>query len=113
MDFQNKYGTCLLALQNTAEAKSTFQFILDENPHYATAHTNLGYIYLQEGNNAMAYDHMRKAVAYEPDNKQALINMAVWYHLNGKDDKAKKTLQHLLKKHPDNEQAKAMLLDLP
>jgi len=113
LDFQNKYGTCLLALQNTAEAKSTFQFILDENPHYATAHTNLGYIYLQEGNNAMAYDHMRKAVAYEPDNKQALINMAVWYHLNGKDDKAKKTLQHLLKKHPDNEQAKAMLLDLP
>lgn len=112
LDFQNKYGTCLLALQNIADAKRTFQFMLNENPHYGPAHTNLGYIYMQEGNNTMAYDHLTKAIKYEPDNQQALINIAVWYHLNKKDDKAETTLKHLLKKHPANEQAKAMLLDL-
>ncbi|MCB0698004.1 MAG: tetratricopeptide repeat protein, partial [Chitinophagaceae bacterium] len=112
LDFQNKYGSCLLALDNAADAQRTFEFILGENPQYASAHTNLGYLFLQQGNNAMAYDHLLKAVQYEPDNKQALINIAVWYHLNNKDDKAERTLEHLLKKYPGNEQAKAMLLDL-
>lgn len=112
LDFQNKYGSCLLALQNTADAKRTFLFILNENPKYASAHTNLGFIYMQEGNNAMAYDHLAKAILYAPDNKQAMINIAVWYHANARDAEAKKTLQRLLKKYPDNEQAKAMLGDL-
>lgn len=112
LDFQNKYGSCLLAMNNMPEAKKAFQFIIDENPKYATAHTNLGFIYMQEGNNAMAYDHLSKALLYEPDNKQALINMAVWYHNNRLDNMAKKTLLHLVKKYPDNEQAKAMLADL-
>ena len=77
LDFQNKYGACLLALNNMPEAKKVFQFIISENPNYATAHTNLGFIYMQEGNNVMAYDHLTKALQYEPDSKQALINMAV------------------------------------
>ena len=47
-----------------------------------------------------------------PDHEQTLINMAVVYHANAQDDKAKKTLQHLLKKHPQNQQARAMLSDL-
>lgn len=112
LDFQNKYGTCLLSLKNIADAKRTFTYIISEQPRYASAHTNLGYIYMQEGNNAMAYDHLRKAISYEPDNKQALINMAVWYHANNRDKDAEKALVRLLKKYPDNEQAKAMLADL-
>lgn len=112
LDFQNKYGTCLLALQDIEQAKKVFRFIINENPRYATAHTNLGYIYLQEGNNAMAYDHLSRAVHYDPDSRQALINMAVWYHANVQDDKAAESLQHLLKKHPDDQQAKAMLMDI-
>lgn len=112
LDFQNKYGACLLALNNMPEAKKVFQFIISENPNYATAHTNLGFIYMQEGNNAMAYDHLTKALQYEPDSKQALINLAVWYHNNRLDNMAEKVLLHLVKKYPDNEQAKAMLADL-
>ena len=112
LDFQNKYGSSQLAMGNMADAKKTFEFIVNENPRYAPAHVALGYLYMQDKNIAMAYDHLSKALLYEPDNKQGLINMAVWYHTTGQDDKAKKTLQHLLKKYPDNEQGKAMLLDL-
>lgn len=113
LDFQSKYGICLLSTGNVDAAKKVFQFILTEHPKYATAHTNIGYIYMQEGSATLAYDHLSKAVLYEPDNKQALINIAVWYHFNDRDADAKKALKHLLKKYPNNQQAKAMLADLP
>ena len=67
---------------------------------------------MQQGNNAMAYDYMMKADALDPDYEQNLINLAVWYHSNQKPELARKYLEHLLKRHPGNEQAKAMLIDL-
>lgn len=112
LDFQNKYGNCLQSLDNNADARKVYQFIIAENPLYAPAYTNLGFIYMQDGNNAMAYDYLAKALKYAPDNKQAMINMAVWYHNNKRDNDAKTILERLIKKYPDNEQARAMLLDL-
>lgn len=112
LDFQNKYGTCQLALGRMSDAQKTFQFILDENPDYQSANTNLGYIYMQQGAGTMAYNYLRKANELNPDHEQTLINLAVWYHGNNRDSEAKKCLQHLLKKHPQNEQAKAMLGEL-
>lgn len=112
LDFQNKLGGCYLALNNTEKAKKVYSSIIDENPRYGSAHTNLGYIYMMENNSAMAYDHLSKALQYMPDDIQALINISVWYHYNDRDKDAEKTLMHLLKKHPNHAQAKAMLLDL-
>jgi hypothetical protein len=112
LDFQNKYGICLLALNRLPEALVVFQFVLNENPDYVSANTNLGYIYMQQGSNTMAYDYMVRAEQLDPDYEQNLINIAVWYHNNKQPEKAKKSLEHLLKKHPNNERAKAMLLDL-
>lgn len=112
LDFQSKYGTCQLALGKVPDAQKTFGFIISENPEYLSANTNLGYIYMQQGNNTMAYDLLLKANIIDPDHEQTLINLAVLYHTDMQDDKAKKLLQHLLKKHPQNQQAKAMLLDL-
>ena len=112
LDFENKYGICLLALNKLPEALKVFQFIVGENPNHISANTNLGYIYMQQGSNAMSYDYLLRAARLDPDYEQNLINLAVWYHNNHQPDKAKKSLEHLLKKHPHNEQAKAMLLDL-
>lgn len=112
LDFQSKYGICLLSLRKIEEAKKVFTFILSENPDYVTANTNLGFIYMQQGNSVMAYDLLRKANSLDPDHEQTLINLAVWYHANAQDDKAKKSLQHLVKKHPQNQQAKAMLAEI-
>ena len=112
LDFQNKYGACLLTTGKTGEALKVYTYILAENPDYTVANTNLGFIYMQEGNSTMAYNYLRRALELDPDSEQALINIAVWYHNEHLPDKAKSSLQHLLKKHPDNARAKAMLIDL-
>ncbi len=111
-DFQSKYGTCLLALGKNKEAMDVFQFINAENPNYLSANTNLGYLFMQQGNSTMAYEFLKKANNLDPDYEQNLINLAVWYHNNGANAEAGKVLEHLLKKHPENAQANAMLQDL-
>lgn len=112
LNFQNKYATCLLALNQPEQAKEVFEFILEEDPNHIAANTNLGFIYMQQGQNAMAYDYMRKAQMMDPDYEQNLINLAVWYHTNQQPNLAKKVLEHTVRKYPANQQAKAMLADL-
>ena len=112
LDFENKYGTCLLAMHKLDDAKKVFDFILTENPDHVSANTNIGFLYMQQGNKVMAYDHLMHANDLDPDHEQTLINLAVYYHNNLQNDRAKKCLQHLLKKHPANAQAKAMIADL-
>ncbi len=112
LDFENKYGICLLAVKKVPEALAVFQFVVGENPNHVSANTNLGFIYMQQGNNTMSYDYMMRANQLDPDYEQNLINLAVWYHSNHQPDRARKSLEHLLKKHPGNERAKAMLADL-
>ncbi len=112
LDFQNKYGTCLVALQQYPEALKTFQFIVGENPGHISANTNLGFIYMQDGNNTMAYNYLTRARDLDPDYEQNLINLAVWYHNNNRLPDAERALLHLLEKHPANQQARSMLMDL-
>ncbi|MBC7554721.1 MAG: tetratricopeptide repeat protein [Taibaiella sp.] len=112
LDFQNKYGICLMSLGKTGEALKVFSFIVSENAAHVSANTNLGYIYMQQGNNTMAYNHLLAARQADPDYEQNLVNLAVWYHTNKRPDDAEKCLRHLLNKHPDNERAKAMLIDI-
>jgi len=112
LDFQSKYAVCLLSLGKTQEALKVLEFILSEDSKHVEANTNIGFVYMQLGQNSMAYEYMRKAQELSPDDEQNLINLAVWYHNNHQEGLTEKTLQHLLKKHPANEQAKAMLMDL-
>lgn len=112
LDFQNKYGICLLDQQNLPAAQKVFTFILAENPKYMQANSNLGFVYMQQRNMTLAYEYLNRAHDLDPDHEQTLINLAVWHHNNGSNDQARKYLTQLLKRHPDNEQAKAMIADL-
>jgi Flp pilus assembly protein TadD len=94
------------------EALKVFEFIVSENPGHTSANTNLGYLYMQQGNNAMAYEYMMHANYLDPDYEQNLMNLAVWHYQNKQLDKAKTYLEHLLKKHPGNQQARERLMDL-
>jgi lipoprotein NlpI len=89
-----------------------FEFILQENPNHVAANTNLGFLWMQNDNYELAYQYMNTAKLLDPDYEQNLINLAVWHHYFHETEAAKKTLQHLLKKHPYNQQAQAMLADL-
>ena len=112
LDFQTKYATSLWMNHQAQEAEKTLRYVLEENPFYINAHINLGYIYMQQGNNTMAYSLMRRAKELAPDDEQNLINLAIWFHTNQQDELAGEMLTQLIKKHPDHEQAKAMLTDL-
>lgn len=112
LDFESKYGICLLSLHQFKEAQRVFTFIVGENPDYVVANTNLGYLYMQLGNQTMSYNYLLRANQLDPDNEQNLINLAVWFHNTGNGAHAAQYLEHLLRKHPENQQAKAMLLDL-
>jgi tetratricopeptide (TPR) repeat protein len=112
LDFQNKLGNCFLALNDLSSAEKTFRVILAENPKYALALGNLGFIFLQRNELAPAFDYFLQAVALDPDREQTLINLAVVYHGQGNMPKARNVLEALLRRHPDNAQAKAMLADL-
>ncbi|MBL7717340.1 MAG: tetratricopeptide repeat protein [Flavipsychrobacter sp.] len=112
LDFQNKYGTCLLALNKMGDAQKVFEFVLKEDPAYVSAHTNIGYIHMQQGNTTMAYYHLLRANQLDPDHQQTIFNLAILYHSEGKDDRARTLLTHLLKRDPNNERAKMMMSEL-
>lgn len=112
LDFENKYGTCLLSLGKTDEALKVFRFILDENPDNISANTNLGFICMHSGDMNTARNYQLAAATLDPDNRQNLINMAVWSYTMNRYDDARKAIEHLLHKYPNDEQAQAMLQDL-
>ena len=112
LDFENKYGICQLSVSDMPGALETFKFILGQNPDYISANTNIAYIYLSQGDKDQSYKYMMHAYQLDPDYEQNLINLAVWSHTYNKLADARKYLEHLKKKHPENERAKQMLEDL-
>ena len=112
LDFQNKYATCLLSVGGIDDAAQVFQFILSQNPDYVTANANYGYILMQRGKDEEAYRYLDRARHLDPDHEVNLINLAVWYHKQGKLHEAHDALAHLLAKHPENHQAHVMIDDL-
>lgn len=109
-EFRNKLGALQMSIGKRKEAAENFSFIYNENPKYVPAITNLGYYYLSVESNAVkAEQFYRNALALDPDNEQALLNMAGLYIYRKDFKKAKQILEALLKKEPSNVQAKAVL----
>ena len=80
-----------------------------ENPGFAPAYTNLGFIYLQAGNDAKAETLYDQALALDPDYEQALLNKAGLYFYRNQATKAKPYLHRALKLNPNNSRVKDML----
>lgn len=110
LDFQHKYATALSLNGKPAEAKKIYEFIIAENPEYAAAYCNLGFIYLtEEKNPAKANALYDKALSLNPDYEQALMNKAGLYIYQQNFIEAKNILKKLLLKHPGNMQANEIL----
>lgn len=109
-EFRNKLGALQLGIGKEKEAAENFLFIYKENPKYVPAINNLGYYYLStEGNAEKAESFYQTALALDPDNEQAMLNMVGLYIFKKEFKAAKQTLESLLKKAPRNMQAKAVL----
>jgi hypothetical protein len=110
LDFRNKLASLQHDMRMVNEAVENFNFILKENPEYVAAYTNLGFIFLSEFRDtkkaAIMYE---KALELDPYNEQALLNKAGLLIYLGKNKEAADILKLLVKKYPDNKEAKNIL----
>lgn len=113
LDFRGKLALLQDNMGKYREARSTYEFILSENPDLASVHVNYGFLLLRlENNPSKARHHYEQALALDPDNVQAMINMAgIFVYMNDMIS-ARNYLQRALKADPNNAQAKQLLMRL-
>jgi len=100
LNFQEKLGTTYAQLSKLKEAEKVFNFILREDDKRKIAWSNLGLINAQKGKITMALNYYQKALAIDPDYKNALLNkIGLLVQLNRKNE-AQRDIQHLIKKYP-------------
>jgi hypothetical protein len=112
-DFRNKLAGAFLDAGMIAEARNNYEFIIKENPEFASAYVSLGFLVLtKEGNSRLAEYYYDKALALDPDNIQALLNKAGLKLFQGKREEAKTFLNEVIRKDNNNEQAKYLLKNI-
>ena len=109
LEFLNKLGGNLFSQNKHDEAKKVYEKIIAENSNSASAYCNLGFIYFLKMDFTSAEKHYNKSLLLDPDYEFALLNKIQLYLMQGKNDSAKKTAQHMLRKNPKNEKAKSIL----
>jgi len=105
-EFKNKLAGTLMSLEKIAEAKKCYEDILVQNPEYAPAYCNLGYIYLLQGNAQKADQLYDKTLSLDPDYELAKMNKVGVMIYQKKYPQARAMLKTILSKHPENKQAK-------
>lgn len=112
-EFKSKLGNIYASQNRLDQAIALYEDIIKENSRFVSAFSNLGYLcLLRNGDTDRAGLLYNQALALDPDNEQALVNKAgLLFHLK-KFSEAKMLLQHLLEKHPKNEQGRQLLISL-
>ncbi len=104
-DFRSKYALSLATQQKKHDARAQYQQVLDQYPAFLQALTNLGYLWLEEGDDKKAEMYYDKALAFDPDYEQALMNKAGLYIYRRNYAEAMKFVDRTLKVNPSNSQA--------
>lgn len=112
LDFRMKLANAYIANKNLAAAKKEVEFILNENEKHMEAHKVMGYLALAEKDFQTTVRHSQKAIALNPYNEQAYINLAVAHYNLQNMPMVKKVLSKAKKLYPRNEQIGAMLRDI-
>ncbi len=109
-DFRMKLADIQFESKDFAKAESNYAFIISENPKYVSAYVNYGFLSLSVFNDDMkAEKYYNAAIQLDPDNEQALLNMAGLMVYRKDAGKAKSYVVRVLKINPSNEQAKRLL----
>ena len=80
---------------------------LEKNPGSSLAHTNLGGVYLEEGNMARGLEHYREAVRLNPESFHAQYNLGSLLQNLGNPDEALQHYQATLRLQPEHLKARA------
>ena len=105
----NKQGEDLFTKGDTEGALTAFTKVIDINPNFATAHNNLGVLYLQFGEAQKAVEHFVKAMEIDPNDRATIINCGDVFKSLGQVDSAKNLYSSYLQRNPDDEEMREML----
>ena len=83
------------------EAVGVWQKVIERQPNDAVAHMNLGFALLMMRQHAKAAEFSKKALAIDPELREAALNYAAAEMFAGDIRTAVSTLEHLLEKHAD------------
>lgn len=112
LEFRNKYGAALAATGQLQSAIKQFEFVLKENPKNSSAYVSLGYLKLLQNKPDETFELYQKGLQLNPDYEPLLVNLAGYYAATKDYKNAKLVLEKILKKNPNNKQAKMALQQL-
>ncbi len=105
------YGLAMVFAQTDrpAEAYEHLRLALRQRPKYPEAMNNLGVLYLRTKRRDEAVAQFELAIRTAPEFDQPYLNLARVYMIEGNVERARSTLQGLLKKHPNHPAAIKLL----
>jgi tetratricopeptide (TPR) repeat protein len=83
------------------EAVGVWQKVIERQPNDAVAHMNLGFAFLMMRQHAKAVESSKKAMAIDPELREAALNYSAASMFAGDIRTAISTLEHLLERHAD------------
>lgn len=109
-EFVNKYATILAANGKNGPAIEVLEKSVSAYPKFPSTLSNLGYLILVErGDTTSARRLYDRALALDPDYRQAIINKAGLFLLTGKKRESIQLLKQHLKFNPDHKAANELL----
>lgn len=100
------YGIISRRMDNLVDAKETLGWAARSMKYRASAYSELGSIYLMEGNSERAIEYLRRSLKYDADNVFANQLLATTYRVTKQFDKAREALNKVLELDPLNHQAR-------
>ncbi|MDJ0625573.1 MAG: tetratricopeptide repeat protein [Candidatus Caenarcaniphilales bacterium] len=101
-------GIAYQANKQYKKAVDSFQKALEINPQQSDKikdHENLGFCYWKLDKFEEAAEQYKEVFKLEPENKQALTNMFIFYHNANKLDRAANFLESFVQENPENAEA--------
>lgn len=107
-----QYGSFLfLSLGDTAQARGIVEQCIALKKNFSPAFNLLGEIFYKEKNFEVAFSNFKRAAELDPNNADALINIALIHKKEKFYDKAKEQLEAVLKAEPKNAEAMTLLTE--
>jgi tetratricopeptide (TPR) repeat protein len=112
-DFRNKLAGVEADLDEPGKAKMDYEYIIRENPKYASAYVNYGFLLLSSYGDVKNAEKMYdNALKLDPDNIQALLNKAALYLIKGNNSEAKFYVSRVMKIDKNNPKAREILYQM-
>lgn len=103
-DFFNEHGEIRFANGDLEHARACFEMAIDEDPEHASATSNLGVVHWQQGRMDKALEHFNRALDFNPQDPDILLNSARALRAAGELETAADLYRIVLELHGSEEE---------